>query len=66
MRMAAYTSQVRARDFYGGVDTVPLPRYLFLSTQTNGFSIRLCYCFPELLFSRTVTRKYVGERDFGC
>ena len=36
--MTAYTSQVQARDFHGGVATVPLAALSFLPTQNNGLA----------------------------
>src|ERR1700733_16113659 len=44
--MAAYTSQVQARDFYGGVATVPLAALFFLSTQNNGLAFAFLLRFP--------------------
>jgi hypothetical protein len=44
--MAAYTFRAQARDFYGGVDTVPLSRYIFGRRKTNGLAFAFCYGFP--------------------
>jgi hypothetical protein len=41
MKMAAYTLRAQARDFYGGVETVPLVALSFLSTQNK--SLRICF-----------------------